>query len=222
MWGKHTARWTVCDSCSNTLAAHPGDTNGRGYLSSVHVFWIINTTRRSCKWSTRMYVCMYGEREFSPRPLDMPSESVPGAPLEDSQSLFDLHAVLPAGRPRGCKQLFWSPISSHTFFPKDPEVLTHSCNGISYAKNRPDLPGYLNIHSPSFSIHHPWVFRIRYSSSRWCVLKQPQTDSRRPFIFICLFNVFITQALKMPFKVGWSLKRTALADRKDSMFFILS
>lgn len=59
---------------------------------------------------------MHEEQELS-QTLHMPSKFIPIAPLEDSQSLFDPYAVLPAGRPGDANSPFWSPISSHTFFP---------------------------------------------------------------------------------------------------------
>lgn len=36
--------------------------------------------------------------------LQMPQQPIPIVPLEDSQSPFDLNAVLPAGIAKGCKQ----------------------------------------------------------------------------------------------------------------------
>lgn len=76
---------------------------------------------------------MHDERELS-QTLHMPSEFIPIAPLEDSQSLFDPHAVLPAGRPGDASSPFGLPFQVTHSFLKDPEVPTLSCNGISYAK----------------------------------------------------------------------------------------
>lgn len=104
---------------------------------------------------------MHEERALS-QALHMPLPSVPTAHLEESQSLFDLNAILPAGKPLGCKQPFWSPVSSHTFFPKDPEVLTHSCSGISYAKiGQTHHAVWMSTHS-LFSMHYHGMYRSRY------------------------------------------------------------
>lgn len=64
----------------------------------------------------------------------MPSEFIPINPLEDSQSLFDPYAVLPAGRPGDASSLFGLQFQVTHSFLKDPEVLTLSSSGISYAK----------------------------------------------------------------------------------------
>lgn len=69
--------------------------------SHVFFFLIINETRRNCKRSKEemgLPHAIYEQRELS-QTLHMPSKFIPVAPLEDSQSLFDLYAVLPAGRP---------------------------------------------------------------------------------------------------------------------------
>lgn len=61
------------------------------------------------------------------RPLHMSSKFIPIAPLEDSQSLFDLSAVLPAGRPRDASSPFGLPFHVTHSFLKNPEVPTLSC-----------------------------------------------------------------------------------------------
>ncbi len=76
---------------------------------------------------------MHEERELS-QTLHMPSKFIPIAPLEDSQSLFDPYAVLPAARPGDASSPFGLPFQVTHSFLKDPEVLTLRCNGISYAK----------------------------------------------------------------------------------------
>lgn len=76
---------------------------------------------------------MHEEWELS-QTLYMPSKFIPVAPLEDSQSLFDLYAVLPAGRPGDASSPFSLPFQVTHSFLKDPEVSTLSCSGISYVK----------------------------------------------------------------------------------------
>lgn len=61
----------------------------------------------------------------------------PEQPCEDPESLFDPYAVLPAGRPGDASSPFSLQFQVTHSFLKDPEVLTLTCNGISYAKIGP-------------------------------------------------------------------------------------
>lgn len=69
----------------------------------------------SCKLSQQIRdLCKmtHGESEHS-QALHMPSEFIVVAPLVNSQSLFDLYAVLPAERPKDPSSSFSFPFKSH-------------------------------------------------------------------------------------------------------------
>lgn len=112
---------------------------------------------------------------------------MPNAPLRDSRSLFDPYSFLPAGRPEDAN----SPFPSHTFFPKDQEVLTHSCSGISYTEigqtcqaiwmsSRPLLP-FITLRSSELDsqLSHVMV-------KRWNTLKEPFLYSVFIASIVCL------------------------------------
>lgn len=121
----NTLLTVLCILCVYMLA---GGTNSWDWLQSFHVFYFkLLTKKGEAVWGFQAW-CI--KSESSPRPFTCPFGSMPNAPLRDSWSLFDPYSFLPAGRPEDAN----SPFPSHTFFPKDQEVLTHSCSGISYTE----------------------------------------------------------------------------------------
>lgn len=122
----------LCDSHFNVLAARTGDSNGWGYCGLFMFFELFRKLGEAVNEdgaSTRNAWCAVT--------LSEPSHALwvhPEQPSEDSESLFDPYAVLSAGRPGDVSSPFSLQFQVTHSFLKDPEVLTLSCNGISYAK----------------------------------------------------------------------------------------